>query len=233
MTLSQEFFARIQEDIKPNPNSPKKILYFVGPPACGKSTKVRRLKQVFGRYFQYIIAEEYEYHSLEETNKFDTYLTYMQGLWDCIIESVKTSAITHQNTIFVSGHPILGLLESEALYHTYEGSIITEKVFNTIKNSYEDSIEYVNRNEIFKDFQQLVYYINIPLATNLELLRKKTICAEITGDLKRHLECIRDNIHSKIFDLASQFTNTEVIEVNTLMGLDIIHMYLLGIGCGC
>jgi len=86
---------------------------------------------------------------------------------------------------------------------------------------------------MFTDFQQTVYYINIPLETNLKLLLNQKKCEEISSDIKNELVSLRKIIHSSIFDLVYQFDNTRVIEVNTLQGLDIIHTYLLGSsGCG-
>ena len=50
MTLTNEILFRIQEDRKLNPQAPKRIIYFVGPMACGKTTKIKTLEKTFGGY---------------------------------------------------------------------------------------------------------------------------------------------------------------------------------------
>ena len=66
------------------------------------------------------------------------------------------------------------------------------------------------------------------IEVNLELIQKESGCDEVEENEKEEIELIRRTIHSNIFALAEQSGITKVIEVNTLMGLDIVNMYLLG-----
>ena len=149
-----------------------------------------------------------------------------------LINAIQTAEITHQNTIFVDGHPILSVLLCKAIYTFYDGKVITKKQLNLIIGIYEEIVKDFKYNKNFRDFQQMVYYINIPLETNLKLLLNQKRCEEISNDIKNEFVSFKKIIHSRIFDLNYQFDNTKVIEVNTLQGLDIIHMYLLG-SSGC
>ncbi|GAG63377.1 unnamed protein product, partial [marine sediment metagenome] len=139
-------------------------------------------------------------------------------------------AKTNQNTIFVDGHPILSVFQCESAYRLINSRKITEKQFKLIEGIYR---EIINTYNYFKDFQQVIYYINIPLKENLRLLQKKEDCKIITEDKKTELISLRNVIHSNIFKLNNHFKDTKVLEVNTLSGLEIINTYLLGFpGCG-
>jgi len=232
MTLSNEILFRIQEGRKLNPNAPKKIIYFVGPFACGKTTKVKTLEKIFGGYYQYITLEGFPSILDYQPSIFLRILVDLLTISEKLINAIQTAVITHQNTIFVDGHPILSALQCEAIYTFYDGKVITQKQLNLIMGIYEEIVNYIKDNKNFTDFQQIVYYINIPLETNLKLLLNQKKCKEISNDIKNEFVSLRKIIHSRIFDLDYQFDNTKVIEVNTLQGLDIIHMYLLG-SSGC
>lgn len=232
MSLSNEILFRIQECRKPNPNAPKKIIYFVGPSACGKTTKVKTLEKKLGGYYQYITLDGFSSNLSDQPKIFLRNLVDILTLSERLINAIKTAAKTHQNTIFVDGHPILSVLQCEAMYKLYNGKVITEKQLNLIRGNYVEIVNYFKHNQMFTDFQQTVYYINIPLEINLKLLLNQKKCEEISSDIKNELVSSRKIIHSSIFDLVYQFDNTRVIEVNTLQGLDIIHTYLLG-SSGC
>jgi ABC-type multidrug transport system ATPase subunit len=232
MSLPNEILNRIQEGKKLNPDAPKRIIYFVGPSACGKTTKIKKLENSFGGFYQYITLEGFASMLLKHPNIFIRSLFYLQALWERLINAIQNTETTNQNTIFMDGHPILSVFQCEAFYRLYEGRVITEKQFSQVKSIYEDIVEYIKTNEYFKDFKHIIYYINIPLEVNLKLLQNKQPGEEITKDMKDELESLRKIIHSGIFDLADQFNDTKVIEVNSLSGLEIINMYLLG-SSGC
>ncbi len=232
MTLSNEVLIRIQEGRKLNPNAPKKIIYFVGPSACGKTTKVKTLEKTFGSYYQYITLEGLSSILGNQPSLFLRNLVDLLTISEKLINAIQTAEITHQNTIFVDGHPILSVLLCKAIYTFYDGKVITKKQLNLIMGIYEEIVKDFKYNKNFRDFQQMVYYINIPLETNLKLLLNQKRCEEISNDIKNEFVSFKKIIHSRIFDLNYQFDNTKVIEVNTLQGLDIIHMYLLG-SSGC
>ena len=232
MTLPNEILLHLQEGRKPNPNSPKKIIYFVGPPACGKTTKIQTLKNNFGGYYQYITLDGYPSIWEYETNFFFRNLVDLLTISERLVNVIQTATKTHQNTIFVDGHPILSVLKCESVYSVYNSKNITEKQLSIIYDIYKEIVDYINTNKIFKDFQQYIYYINFPFEENLRLLQKKESCKEISEDMKTELVTFRRKIHSDIFKLTDQFKGTRVIEVNTISGLEIIHMYLLG-SSGC
>jgi hypothetical protein len=73
-------------------------------------------------------------------------------------------------------HPVLSVLNCEALYTLDRSDLITKEELDAIKKIYRDLIEYTKANEIFKEFKQTVYYINLPLESNIELLRIKMQC---------------------------------------------------------
>jgi len=232
MTLPNEILLHLQEGRKPNPNSPKKIIYFVGPPACGKTSKVKTLKNNFGGYYQYITLHGYSSIWEHETNSFFRNLVDLLIILERLVNAIQTATQTHQNTIFVNDHPILSVLKCEAVNRIYNGRNITEKQLSIIYDIYKEIVDYFNTNKIFKDFQQYIYYINFPFEENLRLLQKKESCNDISEDMKTELVTFRRIIHSDIFKLTDQFKNIRVIEVNTISGLEIIHMYLLG-SSGC
>ena len=233
ITLSKEILNCIQEGRKLNQNAPKRIIYFVGPSACGKTTKIKTLEKFFGGYYQYITLKESTSLLGDQTSVFIRSLVYLQKIWEELINAIQTAAKTNQNTIFVDGHPILSVFQCESAYRLINSRKITEKQFKLIKGIYREIVDYINSNNTFKDFQQVIYYINIPLKENLRLLQKKEDCKVITEDEKTKLISFRNVIHSNIFELINYFTGTKVIEVNTVGGLEIIHMYLLGFsGCG-
>jgi len=232
MTLSEEIICRIQEARKLNPNTPKRIIYFVGPTACGKTTKIVTLEKIFGGYYQYITLKESTSFLGNQTSVFIRSLGYLQKIWEGLVNAIQTAEKTNQNTIFVDGHPILSVFQCESIYRFYNGRKITEKQFKLIKGIYREMIDYINSYNTLKDFQQILYYINIPLEENLRLLQKKEDCDVISEEKKTELISLRNIIHSNIFKSNNHFNDTKVIEVNTLSGLEIVHMYLLGFS-GC
>ena len=168
MTLTNEILFRIQEDRKLNPQAPKRIIYFVGPTACGKTTKIKTLEKIFGRYYQYIILKESTSLLGDQTSVFIRYLVYLQKICEDLINAIQTAAKTNQNTIFVDGHPILSVFQCESAYRLINSRKITEKQFKLIKGIYREIIDYINAYNIFKDFQQVIYYINIPLKEKIK-----------------------------------------------------------------
>ncbi|MFX1329572.1 MAG: hypothetical protein ACFE91_15705 [Promethearchaeota archaeon] len=227
MIISSEILLRIQEGRKFNPNSPKKIIYFVGPTACGKTTKVKNLEKIFGNSCQYITLDGFTSILGNQSNTFLRNLVNLFTLSEKLFNGIETAAKTHQNTIFVDSHPFLSVFQCEAIYKLHNGRNITENQFNLIRDVYKEIVDYINSNNNFKDFQQIIYYINIPLKENLTLLQNKENCREISEDMKNELVIFRSIIHSSIFNV-NQFKDTKIIEVNTISGLEIIHMYLLG-----
>jgi ABC-type multidrug transport system ATPase subunit len=232
MSLSNEILYRIQESRKLNPNAPKKIIYFVGPSACGKTTKVKTLEKTFGGYYQYITLDGYSSILDHQANSFFRNLNDLLTISERLVKAIQTATKTHQNTIFVDGHPILSVLKCEAVNRIYNGRIITEKQLRIIYDTYKEIVDYINNNNIFKDFQQTIYYINISLEENLRFLQKREGSSEISEEMKTELVILRRTIHSSICKINTQFKNTKVIEVNKIQGLEIIHMYLLGFS-GC
>jgi len=166
MTLPNEILLRLQEGRKPNPNSPKKIIYFVGPPAYRKTSKVKTLKNNFGGYYHYITLHGYSSIWEHETNSFFRNLVDLLIISERLVNAIQTATQTHQNTIFVNGHPILSSI---------------------IYDIYKEIVDYFNTNKIFKDFQQYIYYINFPFEENLRLLQKKESCNDISEDMKTKL----------------------------------------------
>ncbi|MFW9773875.1 MAG: hypothetical protein ACFFEO_17115 [Candidatus Thorarchaeota archaeon] len=229
--MPNEILARLQEGRKPNPNSPKKMIFFVGPPACGKTTKIRVLEKNFGNYYQYITLDGLS-PILDNNNKFFRSLNKLLTLSEKIKIAVQTALKTHQNTIFVDGHPILSIFECEAIFRLSNGRDISANQLTIIQEIYKEIVYEINNSKNFRDFQQIIYYINFPFEENLRLLQKKEFCNFITEDIKNELSVFRKVIHSNIFKLSEQFQNLQVIEVNTIISLNIIHMYLLG-GSGC
>lgn len=228
MSLSREILLKIQEQKKQNLDGPKKIVYFVGPEYSGSTSKLYKLKQIFGDTYHYITHEDFIPYVANETRLFLKYLLYLQCTWENLTNALKTITTKDHKTIFVDYHPILSVLNCEALYTLNRSDVITKEELDNIKKIYQDLIIYSKKYEIFKDFKQILYYINLPLESNIKLMRVKMQCEEITDNEKDELECVKDTIHSNIFELRNQFKGTEVIEVNTLMGLDVINMYLIG-----
>jgi len=217
---------RIYDDRKLKTDSFKRIIYFVGGTGCGKTTKVKKLQQTFRGYYQYIMHDEIISFLLSQPNVFTRNLCYLYTLSDRIIATIENAKVSHKNTIFVDGHPMLSLLYSLALFKSQNGCLITEEDLKALEGCYNEIIGYLSG--YLQNFHQRIYYINLPLEVNLELIQKGSGCNEVEENEKEEIELIRRTIHSNIFALAEQSGITKVIEVNTLMGLDIVNMYLLG-----
>lgn len=226
MAFNQDLIQRIYNDRQPK--SKKQIIYFVGATGCGKSTKLKKLQQTYLGFYQYITHDEIMSFLLHQPNVFARNLSYLYLLSDRLMKAIDNTETSNQNTIFVEGHPILSILYSQALFKSQKGVLITEKDCQKLMGCYNEIIEYINGYEPFQKFHQIIYYINLPLEVNLELLQQQRGCDYIEENEKNELELIRRTIHSDIFNLTKQISNTKVIEVNTLMGLDMVHMYLLG-----
>lgn len=212
----------------------KRIVYFVGASGCGKSTKVRRLRQTFGNNYQYVIEDDIMANFLDQTSVFMKYLHYLHAIWNRIIIAIKNTDLYDHKIIFIDGHPILSVIYAQALYKLHNGHLISLNDVKRLTRCHDEIIRYMNKKNIFEGINQTVYYINLPLELNLELLRNRNKgLNDIDETEKKYLLTLREIIHSQIFDLVERLYKTEVVEVNTLDGLDIINMYLLGPGPCC
>ena len=142
MGLSQEIISLLHNQNIPSPDAPKNIFYFVGPYSCGSTTKVNRLKQIFGKRYQYISHEDFTPFLTTKMSVFIKNLLYLQSSWDNLMSAIRTMAITHQNTIFIDCHPVLSVLNCEGMYKSNKRSFISKQELNCIKRIYRAYTEH-------------------------------------------------------------------------------------------
>lgn len=111
-------------------------------------------------------------------NPFIRSLYCLQTLWDRLIGAIKNADVTYQNTIFVDGHPVLNVLNCEALFRLHEGRVITKKEVDSIKKFNVEIFEYMDKSNLLREFQQIIYYINLPLELNLKFLKSQENLAQ-------------------------------------------------------
>ena len=231
MVLNPDILNSIEQSRKHNPNAKKKIMYFVGANACGKTTKLKTLQYTYGKYYQYISQNGIMSFLLDQPSVYNKNAFYLNAMWDRLIAAIKVANNTNQNIIFVDGHPLLSILCSQAIFSVHGESMITSEQVDILNEKHLEILNYVKDMKFLEGFEQIIYYINIPLELNIELLQNQQSCVELEENEEKELITLRETIHSQIFELAKKHYNTKVVEVNTLIGLDIIHMYLLGTGC--
>jgi hypothetical protein len=101
MGLSREFVIKIQDQKKKYLDGPKQIIYFVGPEGCGSTSKLNKLKQIYGDVYHYITHENFIPYVANETRPFLKYIFYLQCSWDSLTNAIKTITAKDYRTIFV------------------------------------------------------------------------------------------------------------------------------------
>jgi len=196
-----------------------KINYFVGPYGSGKTTLITRLHRE-SKYMWNIELEDtpmidfLKNPDVKDRQSFYINVCYYK-LNKAIDDFYRTLSMCNQfRGILFDGHPLLGLIYARTFFEMEMGKTISYPEWGLLNRQHTRLYKFVEKQGFLDDFDQTIYYINIPFDENWKNVIKRG--REDTDEIDEwYLMNLRRILHQEIYSLADYY-NTQLIELNSL-----------------
>ena len=200
-----------------------KINYFVGPFGCGKTSLITRLQRESKDMWMIELEDESMIEFLKNPDVKDRQSFYLNvsfyKLKKAIDELHRNLQYCNQfRGILFDGHPLLGLIYARTFFEIELGKTISYPEWGILNRQHARLYNFILKRGFLSNFDQTIYYINLPFNENWEnvLKRNRTDTDEMD---EWYLENLKRILHQEIFNLA-EYYHTKLIEIKSREELD-------------
>ena len=199
------------------------INYFVGPYGSGKTTLIQNLRNKSKQMWDISLEDEsmitfLKNPEVRDRQSFYINVTYYK-LKKAIDNFYRSHAICNQiRGILFDGHPLLGLVYARTFFEIEAGKTITFPEWGILNRQHTRLHKFVMQEGFLDDFDQTIYYLDLPFKENWEnvIKRGRTGTDEID---EWYLENLRRILHQEIFTLADYY-HCNLIHIKSKHELD-------------
>lgn len=196
-----------------------KINYFVGPYGSGKSTLLDNITMENPGEWVTSYEDQSMISFLKNPEVRDRQSFYINVAFYKLKRSIDKLYFlkTFKNPrkgILYDGHPLLGVIYARTFFEMEMGKTISYPEWGLLNRQHTRLYNFVKKQGFLDDFDQTIYYINIPFDENWKNVLKRG--RENTDEIDEwYLMNLRRILHQEIYGLADYY-NTQLIELNSL-----------------
>ena len=195
-----------------------KLNYFVGPYGSGKTTLIKRLRRESKEMWNVCLEDNSLISFIGNPEVRDRESFYIDVTYYKLKKAIDDFYWAHSmcnqiRGILFDGHPLVGLLYARTFFEIEAGKTISFPEWGLLNRQHTRLWKFVKNQGFLNDFNQTIYYLDIPFKENWENVIKRN--RPDIGEIDEwYLTNLRRIFHQEIFTLA-EYYNTKLVHVKS------------------